>query len=152
MDLKTFFFKYQMTNSEWENYIYKKLKFKNGNYKPLKIEENFKEIINELLSFVSKFRNYNFIHGNLKLTNILYDNETHDFSLINFTESKFKLNQLTNDDYYFDFISLYFDLCKLNNEKITKYLQKEIVKYIPYTEIYNFHNITNVNELIDLYV
>ena len=52
-----------MTTSEWEMYIYKKLKLKNddGNFKPLKIDnKNYKEVINELLSFISKFRNYNF--------------------------------------------------------------------------------------------
>lgn len=148
-----------MSKDEWKNHIYKKLKIKSGNYKPLKIDENFKEIINELLSFVSKFRNYNFIHGDLILNNILYDNQTNNFTLKNFEKSKFKLNQLTNDEYYFDFISLYFDLCKLNNNELTNYLQKEIIKYIPYSEIYTFHQLSNcvinneieINNLIDLY-
>lgn len=147
-----------MSKDEWENYIYKKLKFKSGNYKPLQINGNFKEIINELLSFVSKFRNYNFIHGDLRLTNILYDNQTNNFILKDFSKSKFKLNQLTNDEYYFDFISLYFDLCKLNDEILSNYIKKEIIKYIPYNEIYKFHNISNfvnevncITEIIDLY-
>lgn len=142
----------------WENHIYKKLNIQSGNYKPLKIDENFKEIINELLSFVSKFKSYNFIHGDLKLSNILYDNQTNNFTLKDFEKSKFKLNELTNDEYYFDFISLYFDLCKLNNKSLTNYLQNEVIKYIPYLEIYKFHNVTNcvngincVNEIIDLY-
>lgn len=147
-----------MSKDDWENYIYKKLNLKSGNYKPLKIDENFKEILNELLSFVSKFKKYNFIHGNLKLNNILYDNQTNNFTLKDFSKSKFKLNKMTNVEYYFDFISLYFDLCKLNNETLTNYLKNEIGKYIPYTEIYKFHQISNyvteinyVNEIIDLY-
>jgi len=147
-----------MTTSEWETHIYKKLKLKkdDGNFKPLKIDnKNYKEVINELLSFISKFRNYNFIHGDLKLSNILYDNKTHKFMLINLIQSKFKSTILSNDEYYYDLTSLYFDLCKLNNNKLTKFLQNEIIKYIPYNEIYKLHNVSNkisyMNELIALY-
>jgi hypothetical protein len=141
-----------MTKSEWETYIYKKLKIQSGNYKQLTFDKNYKEVINELLSFVSKFRNYNFIHGDLRLSNILYDNQKHIFTLVNFSKSKFKLTQLTNNEYYFDFISLYFDLCKLHNDELTNYLQKEIIKYIPYSEIYTFHQVSNsLNDLIDMY-
>jgi tRNA A-37 threonylcarbamoyl transferase component Bud32 len=141
-----------MTKSEWEDHIYKKLKIQSGNYKPLIFDKNYKEIINELLSFVSTFRNYNFIHGDLRLNSILYDNQKCNFTLINFGKSKFKLSELTNNEYYFDFISLYFDLCKLNNKELTNYLQKEIVKYIPYSEIYTFHQVSNsLNDLIDMY-
>ena len=140
-----------MSKDEWENYIYKKLKIKISNYNQLIIGENYKEIINELLSFVSKFKNYNFIHGDLRLSNILYDSSKKNFSLVNFSKSKFKLDELTNDEYYFDFISLYFDLCKLNNNELCKYLQKEIVKYIPYKEIYNFHRITNLDKIYNFH-
>lgn len=145
-------FKLQMTKSEWENYIYKKLNIQSGHYKPLTFDKNYKEVINELLSFVSKFRYYNFIHGDLRLNSILYDNEKHNFTLVNFSKSKFKLTQLTNDEYYFDFISLYFDICKFNNKELTNYLQKEIIKYIPYSEIYTLHQISNgLSDIIDLY-
>ena len=71
--------------------------------------------------------------------------------MINFSKSKFKLTELTNDEYYFDFMSLYFDICKLNDPELTNCIQKEIIKYIPYMEIYNFHKTTNIDELINMY-
>ena len=147
----------------WDSYIYERLGIKNGEFKQLKLkfDSEFKELINELLSFVSTFKQHKFIHGDLKLDNILFDESTKSFSIKNFEKSKFQLTHLyslTNSDYYFDFLTLYFSLyCFINdndndndndnnnnnNNEFLTYLQKEIVKYIPQSELVKFHNITN---------
>ena len=140
-------------DQEWENYVYQKLhlqKIDNANF--IDFTNNYKEIINELLSFIATFRQYKFLF-NLDLENILYDSNTHRFTLINLKDAKFKLNKLSNDEYYFNFISLYFSICKKyhHNINLISYLKKQIVNYIPIKELHNFHFISN-STLIDLYV
>jgi len=129
---------------DWENYIYSKLNLDNDNYIDLDLNFNYKEIINELLSFISTFRKYKFIFD-LNLDNIKYNPDKSTFTLINLKDAKFKLTELSDDEYYFNFISLYFSICKKYkcNLNVINYLQTQIINYIPVKELHNFHLITN---------
>ena len=134
---------------EWEDYVYEKLNLKNNStFKTINLN---KEVINELLSFIATFKNLKFVF-NTNLDNILYDINSHTFTLINLENAKFKKNKLSNDEYYFNFISVYFSICKKSKDyNLINYLKKEIVKYIPIEELYKFHHISN-NDLLDLYI
>lgn len=131
-------------DKEWENYVYSKLNLDNDNYYNLvEFNCNYKEIINELLSFIATFRQYKFIF-NFDLYNIKYNPIKRKFTLINLNNAKFKLTQLSDDEYYFNFISLYFSICKKYkcNLNVISYLQTQIINYIPIKELHNFHLIT----------
>lgn len=129
---------------DWENYVYSKLNLDNDNcYNIIKFNCNYKEIINELLSFIATFRQSKFIFK-LDLDNIKYNPDKRTFTLINLKNAKFKLSELSDDEYYFNFISLYFSICKKKcNLNVINYLQTQIINYIPIKELHNFHLITN---------
>jgi hypothetical protein len=50
-------------------------------------KNNTKIILNELFGFVSKFRQYNFLHGNLHVHNIFIDPQRYTFYVIDFSNS-----------------------------------------------------------------
>lgn len=142
----------------WDEYIYSKLNIDFSLlYQPIEInEENYKEMINELLSFINTFKKAKFIHKNLIIDNILYNKEYKKFMILNLDDSKIKKENLNEFEQYFDMFSLYFSFYKKysikDNNKIL-YFQTVLLKYIPLNDICNFHLLTNnsFNTIIDYY-
>ena len=136
--------------NEWRKYIYTKLNLSSEICENVDLNtNNYKIIINELLSFIANTRQFKFIF-NFELDNIRYNSDKRTFTLINLNDAKFKLTELTDSEYYFNFVSVYFSICKNynDNQNVINYLKSQIVKYIPIKELNNFHLITNV---LDLY-
>jgi hypothetical protein len=108
---------------------------------------NIKFILNELFSFVSKFKKIHFVHGNLHLYNIFLDKDKM-FSVIDFSNSKFKnklpkynLDYFYENHYLIDLYLLYIELYDFykNNSEILCYLQDLLLNYIDNN---NFKDIT----------
>ena len=88
---------------------------------------NIKCILNELFSFVNKFKKIHFIHGNLNLYNIFVD-ENGMFSVIDFSNSSFK-NKKMGCAEKCDLYLLYIELYNFynGNEKIIVYLKELLI-------------------------
>ena len=90
---------------------------------------NIKCILNELFSFVRKFKKIHFVHGNLNLYNIFVD-ENGMFSVIDFSNSSFK-NKKIGGDKKCDLYLLYIELYNFYNgdDKIIVYLKELLISY-----------------------
>lgn len=145
----------------WDKFIYSKLKIDFSLlYQPIEInDENYKEMINELLSFINTFKKAKFIHKNLIIDNILYNKEYKKFTILNLDDSKIKKDNLNEFEQNFDMFSLYFSFYQKyttrgikDNNKIL-YFQTVLLKYIPLNDLCDFHLLTNnsFNTIIDCY-
>jgi hypothetical protein len=108
---------------------------------------NTKFILNELFSFVNKFKKIHFVHGNLHLYNIFLDKDG-IFSVIDFSNSSFKnkfpeykVDYFYENHYLIDIYTLYIELYDFykNNSEILCYLQDLLLNYI---DNENFKKIT----------
>jgi RIO-like serine/threonine protein kinase len=95
-------------------------------------DKNAKNILNNLFSFINKFKKIDFIHGNLHLYNIFVDKENM-FTLIDFSYSSFKgiCTNLFHEKYnnfdknLIDFYTLYIELKEfyIKDTKMLVYLE-----------------------------
>lgn len=143
--------------SSWDTFIYSKLKiYFSLLYQPIEInDKNYKEMINELLSFINTFKKAKFIHKNLIIDNILYNKEYKKFMILNLDDSKIKKENLNEFEQNFDMFTLYFSFYKKYIQDTNKllYFQTVLLKYIPLNDLCEFHLLTNntFNTIIDCY-
>lgn len=112
-----------------------------------KKKKNF--ILNELFSYVFNFRHCNFVHGNLHIYNIFYDNQTKQFYCLDLSDSNFIENNINinpnykqhfysrlvekQSKYYCDLLSIFSSL-KIyfkNDQKTIDYITERILVFIP---------------------
>lgn len=120
-----------------------------------KKSKNF--IINELFAFVFNLKNCNFVHGNLHIYNIFYDELYNQFYLLNLTDSNFinnnnnlqkpNFNQQVfsslvekNEIKYWDLLSVYSSLKIFfkNDTNTIKYITERTSVYIPNNILINY--------------
>ena len=93
-----------------------------------------KIILNELFSFINKFKKVSFFHGNLHLYNILLD-KNNKFLVIDFNRSKIK--EVDQSDHFFDLYTIYNHLLDFykNEKEICLYIKDILLEYIDLNEI-----------------
>ena len=93
-----------------------------------------KIILNELFSFINKFKKVSFFHGNLHLYNILL-NKNNKFLVIDFNQSKIK--DVNQSDHFFDLYTIYNHLLDFYSSKneIYLYIKNLLLQYIDINEI-----------------
>lgn len=72
---------------------------------------------NELFAFVTKFKKYNFVHGNVHIANIFVNPKTLKLYIIDFTHSRFLQKKGQNSSVQQDLNSLYKSLKKYFTQK-----------------------------------
>lgn len=128
--------------------------------------KNLNLFLNEIFSFVNRFKTSNFIHGNINLYNLYYNKQESIFMISDFCNSNYKNNfpeyhqNLFNNlevmynipKKYHDLFSLYLSLFYFfqndkHAEKISIYLYDLLNDYVPikYINIFlhNFYNVKN---------
>jgi tRNA A-37 threonylcarbamoyl transferase component Bud32 len=141
-DLLTKYFEH-VTLFEWEAYIYSRIskiapdicdiKDKELTYdltglksiRDLLREPNSSFCYKNLFKFVYSFRQYAFIHGNLKIDNLFMDNHN-NFYIIDFTHSI--IQEKGETLIYTDFYSIYNSLLSIST---STQLETEFNKYVP---------------------
>jgi hypothetical protein len=119
-----------------------------------KKSKNF--ILNELFAFVFNLKNYNFVHGNLHIYNIFYDDLNNQFYLLNLSDSNFirkenleipYYNQQVfsrlvekNEIKYWDLLSVFSSLKIFfkNDTSTINYIIERISVYIPNETLINY--------------
>jgi RIO-like serine/threonine protein kinase len=101
-------------------------------------DKNSKNTLNNLFSFINKFKKIDFIHGNLHLYNIFVDKENM-FTLIDFSYSSFKgiCTNLFHEKYnnfdknLIDFYTLYIELKEfyIKDTKMLVYLENLLKEF-----------------------
>lgn len=188
---KTSISKIYLTNTDemitWETKVSKYLQKRNINYLPFDIEresgkitydinniislseclqtKNINLFLNEIFSFVNRFKTYEFVHGNINLDNLYYDTLKCTFVISDFTNSnyknqfpKYKQRLFNNREVLFNIPLKYHDLFSLyinlffffekdskQSEKICIYLYDLLNDYVPlkYINVFlsNFYRI-----------
>jgi RIO-like serine/threonine protein kinase len=116
-----------------------------------KNKTNIKCILNELFSFVNKFKKIHFVHGNLNLYNIFID-ENGMFSVIDFSNSSFKNKKIGGGDEKCDLYLLYIELYNFyngnysndgnyGNDKIIIYLKELFSQFSQFSRIRRNYNL-----------
>lgn len=119
-----------------------------------KKDTNIKYILNNLFSFVYKFKKINFIHGNLHLYNIFLD-ENEMFNVIDFSYSHFKnssnIDCLYKNPYLIDLYLIYIELYDFykNNKIIILYLQDLLLNYIDLNDLKQITDDMNKTQLLN---
>jgi RIO-like serine/threonine protein kinase len=100
----------------------------------LKNTDKPKIFLNELFSFINKFKKILFFHGNLHLYNILLD-KNNKFLVIDFNKSKIK--KVNQYDYFFDLYTIYNNLLDFykNDKEICLYIKDILLEYVNLKEI-----------------
>jgi hypothetical protein len=128
-----------------------------------------KVLLNELFGFVSKFRDYDYLHGNLHIHNIFFNKETLKYYVIDFSNSfLIDKTEITNPKYqrtsylgemdmkirsvffeYWDFFTLYVSLKKvIKNHKdyletlVRYYIKQDVL--LRFEKEYEKYNDTNI--------
>lgn len=122
-------------------------------------KQHLKLILNELVSFVSKFRHYSFLHGNLHIHNILVDTKKfpglfyvidlgNSFLHVSKLEPSYKRSSFLGEMYnknesvlfeYWDFFTLYISLKPLLDSHYFFYFENLIKYYIKTDVLDNFN-------------
>ena len=135
---------------------------------------NFKFVLNEIFSFVSKFNKYNFLHGNLHIHNIFVNPDTFlnkgRFYAIDFSNSYIYKQNVNCQEYkrisfigeydnkdalfltYWDYFTLYISLKMYfkNNTQTLMYLENLILTYINPEMLYHFVKLYEKNNVIQM--
>jgi hypothetical protein len=134
-------------------------------YLTLKKQYNTKLVLNELFGFVSTFREYNYLHGNLHIYNIFLNKNSLKFCVIDFSNS-FLIDKIENPKYqrssylgetdmkikstffeYWDFFTLYISLKNIITDSylenlIRYYIKQDVLQR--FQDEYNKYKKTNI--------